>query len=293
MNPSRIATTSTLLAILGGAFALSAHSQGILETPSSTSTQSGIGVISGWNCHAKVIEISIDDGPRLVAGSHTERADTLGVCARTDTGFSLLFNFNLLPTHCFGCRYHRINAFADGVLFANTEFQAENFGTEFLTGKRAEYVLLNFPEIGTTTWVKWDESSQNFSIYLKAENHASVSRTYYGALITGPTNPSCGPFPIGRVLPTKYGAFRVESSNGELSLTAQFADGSSCQLPRIAIEPFAMNNNDGFVRAVYDPAATAACPDLPHGLDVKANGQRLVAASLDGCRTSNAVGAAQ
>ena len=291
MNRSRIAITLNFLAILGGVLACNAYSQGVLETPSPTSTQSGIGVISGWNCTAKVIEVSIDGGPRLTAASHTSRGDTRGVCGRTDTGFSLLFNFNLLPTSCFGCRYHRIDAFADGVSFASTEFQAENFGAEFLTGKKAEYLLPNFPEIGSSTWIKWDENLQNFSIDLTAANQSSASGTYYGALITGPTNPACGPFPLGRVLPTKYGAFLVESSNGQLALTAQFADGSSCKLPKTAIEPFDLNNIDGYVRAVYDQAATASCADLPNGLDVKVNGQRFVAFSLDTCRTENALGA--
>lgn len=69
----------------------------------------------------------IDGGASLLAVSHTERGDTLSVCGRIDTGLSLLLNWNLLPTDCFGYRYHRVMALADGILFASTEFQAANF----------------------------------------------------------------------------------------------------------------------------------------------------------------------
>lgn len=56
--------------------------QGFLEIPGPNSTQTGISVISGWHCTANRIEIVIDGGAPLLAGSHTSREDTLGVCGR-------------------------------------------------------------------------------------------------------------------------------------------------------------------------------------------------------------------
>jgi len=69
-----------------------AQLQGVLEVPAAASVQSGIGAISGWHCTASRIEIAIDNGPAMLAGSGTSRLDTLGTCGRADTGFSLLFN---------------------------------------------------------------------------------------------------------------------------------------------------------------------------------------------------------
>ena len=204
--------------------------QEFLEIPGPNSTQTGIGIVSGWHCSANRVEIVVDGGAPSLAGSHTSRGDTLGVCGRTDTGFSLLLNWNLLPIKCFGCRYHRVVALADGVEFANTEFQAENFGYEYMTGKSAEYGITNFLEIGNMTWLRWDEAKQNFSVYLTAAQQVSSSGTYYGALRSGAQNPACGPFPMNRVLPVKPGSFIVENVNGQIALTAQYVDGTMCRL---------------------------------------------------------------
>ena len=67
-----------LLAILAlsAATSWSQSPQGTLEVPAPDSTQSGIGAISGWHCSAGRIEISIDGGPLMLAGSHTARNDT-------------------------------------------------------------------------------------------------------------------------------------------------------------------------------------------------------------------------
>lgn len=278
-------------ALVCALFAPCALAQGALEIPAPKSTQSGIGVVSGWHCSANRIEIVVDGGAPVLAGAHTPRDDTLGVCGRADTGFSLLLNWNLLPIHCFGCRFHSVVALADGVQFAAAEFQAENFGSEFMTGKTAEYGLANFPEIGNMTWLRWDEARQNFSIYLTAAKQLSVAGTYYGALRSGAQNPACGPFPLNRVLPVKHGTFIVELANGQLALTAQYADGSMCRLPGAALQPFDGNNNDGNLRALFDSAATAACPEFPGGLDLRVNGQRLIADSMDSCRTAHLMGA--
>src|SRR5512137_3145389 len=96
--------------LLSAAWAAAVGAQGVLEVPAPNSTQAGIGIVSGWHCSAERIEIVIDQGAPLLAGSHTDREDTLTVCGRIDTGFSLLWNWNLLPIDCSGCRFHRIVA---------------------------------------------------------------------------------------------------------------------------------------------------------------------------------------
>ncbi|MDP1679309.1 MAG: hypothetical protein Q8L02_04190, partial [Candidatus Nitrotoga sp.] len=221
----------------------------------------------------------------------------------TDTGFSLLFNWNLLPIYCGDCRPHRIVALADGVEFANTQFGAINLGYEYMTGKSAQYGITNFPEIGNMTWLRWDEAKQNFSVYLTAaqvvdpsgtyypSQIVSTSGTYYGALRSGAQNPVCGPFPMDRVLPVKHGSFIVEYANGQIALTAQYVDGTMCRLSGVPIQPFNSNNDDGNLRALFDQAATASCPEFPGGLDLRVNGQRLIADSMDNCKSAHVVGA--
>jgi hypothetical protein len=284
-----LSPASVLLAAALLTPAISSAQQGTLEVPAPNSVQSGIGAITGWHCAASRIDISIDGGPLQQAGSGTSRLDTLGVCGRSNTGFSLLFNWNTLPVTCFGCRFHHVTAYADGEPFADTTFEAENFRTEFLTGKTGQYGLPNFPELGSVATLRWDESMQNFAIYVAAPNQFSNSGTYRGAVEIGAHNPACGPFPPNRVLPVRYATFDVAVANNALTLAVRYADGSACTL---APAPVGLSTpNDGYLRATYDATATAACTDFAGGLNVQFNGERLVATSRDNCVTGRAVGA--
>ena len=128
-----------------------------LENPRAGSTQSGIGIISGWACRANRIDIVIDDTHQLQAVYGTGREDTRSMCNDTDNGFSLLVNWNLLPSGT-----HTARVLADGVEIARTTFNVSSLGSEFLKGLSGECTVPNFPQSGTTTPVHWDESLQNF-----------------------------------------------------------------------------------------------------------------------------------
>ena len=251
--PTKVFLAAAALACTG------VSAQGNLEIPAPNSIQTGIGVISGWHCTASRIEIRIDDLPPIVAGIRTDREDTIGACGRSDTGFSLLWNWNILPTQCFGCFFHRVAALADGVEFARTTVSVVNLGAEFLTGKSASYALMNFPQLGHVTTVQWDESKQNFSISGSYANAANPSQTYWGAFRPGPHNPACTPdsftSPIS-ARAVKHGTFAVRVADGRMSMSASFVDGSSCQLPEVALE--APTPNGGyFVARVIAKAVDA------------------------------------
>jgi hypothetical protein len=273
--------------------AATTRAQGWLEVPSPGSSQSGIGAISGWHCSAKRVEIVIDNQPPLLAGSGTMRDDTLGVCGRNDTGFSLLFNWNVLPASCFDCHTHNVRAYADGVEFGNSNFSVAHFGSEFMAGKSGLYTLVNFPSINHYAEIRWEENRQNFSITstywyeTRFPGQEFLSRRYYGALLSGPQNADCGSQPRDR--PALYGSFTISYWDGKMSLATEFADGTSCQFPEIAIEPFESNNIDGYVTARFDRSLTALCP-IPGGLKVLSNGRRLVADSMDECKTVHIIG---
>ena len=130
----------------------------LLENPSAGSSQSGIGIISGWACEAGEIIIELADTP-VPAAYGTPRGDTQPVCGDSNNGFSLLVNWNNL-----GPGEHAIRALADGVEFARTTVRVTTLGAEFLRGVSGTFPLPDFPHPGDTTLVQWSESQQNFII---------------------------------------------------------------------------------------------------------------------------------
>ena len=132
---------------------------GFLENPSANSFQSGLGVISGWVCAADAVTITLGDLAPQVAGYGTERLDTLDVCGDTDNGFGLLFNWNLL-----GDGEHEVIAAVDGVELGRTTVRVTTLGEEFVRGAVGECVVPDFPMVGETVTLKWQQASQNFVI---------------------------------------------------------------------------------------------------------------------------------
>ncbi len=129
-----------------------------LENPSAGSSQSGIGIISGWACEAGEIIIELAGTP-VQAAYGTPRGDTESVCGDRNNGFSLLVNWNNL-----GPGEHTVRALVDGVEFARTTVRVTTLGAEFLRGVSGTFPLPNFPHPGDTTVVQWSESQQNFVI---------------------------------------------------------------------------------------------------------------------------------
>lgn len=141
-------------------FPIQAQTRALLESPSANAfVRSGVGLIRGWACEAKRIEISINGGPRLSAGYGTLRTDTASVCGDSHNGFGLTYNWNSI-----GDGVHRIQAFMDGVEFANVSFTVTTLGQDFITGLAKNYLLPNFPIAGQFTPVRWSEPHQNFVI---------------------------------------------------------------------------------------------------------------------------------
>ena len=101
---------------------------GVLENPGDGSSQSGVGVISGWVCEADEVVIEFNGVAQPVAYG-TERLDTQGVCGDTNNGFGLLFNWNLL-----GNGEHTVVALVDGVELGRATVTVRTFGEEFMRG---------------------------------------------------------------------------------------------------------------------------------------------------------------
>ena len=93
------------------------------------------------------VEIEIN-GMTLQAAYGTFRRDTAGVCADSNSGFALLYNWNLL-----GDGTHTVRAFADGIEFDSATFTVTTLGDhpdqEFRRGlPSAPETVPNFPQAG-------------------------------------------------------------------------------------------------------------------------------------------------
>ena len=132
---------------------------GFLENPGHNSFQSGVRVLSGWVCDADTVELAIGTAGRQVAAYGTERLDTLDVCGDTDNGFGLLFNWNLL-----GEGEHAVVAYVDDVELGRATVRVTTLGEEFLRGAEGECVVEDFPTVGETVTLAWQQNQQNFVV---------------------------------------------------------------------------------------------------------------------------------
>lgn len=243
---------------------------GVIETPAAGTTETGIGVISGWHCEGDLIQVQIDDGELMTAGSKTPRGDTFSTCGRTDTGYSLLYNFNLLD----GSQDHRIVAYADGVEFASTQFRTTRLGEGFLRGLQGTCEILNFPDLGRTTTMRWSEARQNFSITSTREDPEPApgvhpfSGTYYGARKYNFTCEDLGVTPA---------TFEVHITETTFTLRTQGFLGEDCDFSGLwTLE------SDGTI-FVSGGTATGTCFTPSFFFAIRVDGQSLYAEELDLC----------
>ena len=131
---------------------------GYLENPGPATTQSGVGVISGWVCEAEEVMIEIN-GEAQPAGYGTERMDTEEACGDVYNGFGLLFNWNRLEDG-----EHEIVAMVGDQELGRAMVTVKTFGQEFVEGVMGEFTLEDFPDAGSSVGIEWRQSIQNFAI---------------------------------------------------------------------------------------------------------------------------------
>jgi hypothetical protein len=150
-----------LMLLAGNAFVrmawVGAAPQGQLETPSTGSFQSGVGLIRGWVCSASRVDIEVLGRGTLPAVYGEEREDTRSSCGDSSNGFSLLFNWNEL-----GEGVHTVRALADGEEFGRATVMVATLGQSFFRGAQGEFPVEPFPSVGKTSLVRWLESRQQF-----------------------------------------------------------------------------------------------------------------------------------
>ena len=145
------------------------YTPAFVDNPAPNSPQSGLSVLSGWVCAADAVviemETALGDIHTFEAATGTSRRDTAVACGpdTTDTGYGLLFNWNLL-----GDGEHTVRAVIDDVVLAERQITVTTLGPhpaqEFRRGLTAMTTLPDFPAVGETTALRWEEALQNFVI---------------------------------------------------------------------------------------------------------------------------------
>lgn len=127
-----------------------------LEIPGPNSTQSGIGIISGWKCNATgPLTARFDGGDALPLVYGSERTDTLDICGDADNGFVALWNWGNLDDG-----EYIVVVYDNGVEFDRATFSVVTPGVEFLQGVTGSgtATLSN----GQQATLEWSEASQGF-----------------------------------------------------------------------------------------------------------------------------------
>lgn len=132
-----------------------------LGVPGPRSTVSGIGVISGWKCHAGELTIRFNGGkpiPLLYGAERTDVRD-IGACAHADVGFLTIMNWGNL-----GDGTHTAVVYDDGREFARSTFTVVTTGERFLAGANGSCVAEDFPRPGDDSTFVWNEGTQHMEL---------------------------------------------------------------------------------------------------------------------------------
>ncbi len=129
------------------------------ETPAEGSIQSGVGLIRGWACDAKSVEVQFDDLPRTPIPYGSARTDTNAICGDDDNGYGAVFAWGSL-----GHGTHTMKTFIDGRRIREVTFEVRGLEEPFVTGLSGGYELPDFPATGQTVRIEWSEADQNFTI---------------------------------------------------------------------------------------------------------------------------------
>ena len=152
-----------------------------LGNPEPGSDQSGIGIVSGFHCDANKIEASFDGGPLIDVPYGSTRNDTIDICGDDDNGFGLLWNYNLL-----GTGQHRVQVYADGVLFGDRVFTVTTVGAEFLRDRQSSRRVYGFPDLDHDVILNWQQGNQNYLI----SNYTTSINSFDVAGVWGDTDQS-------------------------------------------------------------------------------------------------------
>ena len=147
---------SRIIVTIAAVFMASIAQAATLEIPGPNTTQSGIGVISGWKCRTNGrLTIRFDGGNAIPLVYGSERGDTRGPCGDANNGFVAIMNWGNL-----GDGTHTAVVYDNGVEFDRATFRVVTTGVAFRRGVTGSgtATLSN----GQRATLKWSEATQSF-----------------------------------------------------------------------------------------------------------------------------------
>ena len=192
---------SRIILIIAAVFLASVAHAATLGIPGPGTTQSGVGVISGWKCRANGrLTIRFDGGSAVPLVYGSEREDTRGACGDTNNGFVAIWNWAKLDDG-----RHTAVVYDNGVEFDRATFTVVTTGVDFLRGVTGSgtATLSN----GQRATLEWNQASQAF-------------------VATDFTAPGGG----GNDLNDLLGTWRFSSSTLSRSYTVRGSDLTTCPL---------------------------------------------------------------
>ena len=147
---------SHIVVTIAVVFVVSIAQAATLEIPGPNTTQSGIGVISGWKCRTNGrLTIRFDGGNAIPLVYGSERGDTRGPCGDANNGFVAIMNWGNL-----GDGTHTAVVYDNGVEFDRATFRVVTTGIAFRRGVTGSgtATLSN----GQRATLKWSEATQSF-----------------------------------------------------------------------------------------------------------------------------------
>lgn len=133
-----------------------------LGIPGEESTLSGVGVISGWKCHANgALTIRFNGGDPIPLLHGSLRPDVLreGACDHDRVGFISIWNWGEL-----GDGQHTAVVYDNGKEFDRSTFTVVTAGEAFLRGVKASCSIPDFPDSGDTGHFAWDQATQHLEL---------------------------------------------------------------------------------------------------------------------------------
>ena len=135
--------------------------EAVLGNPTHGLNYSGIGVVSGWKCHAGTLTYSVDGAQPIPLVYRMEREDVRETCGRSDVGFVAIQNWAN-----FGAGEHTIVVYDDGEEFARSTFTVGHPELEppFIEGASARVPVAGLPYAGQSENFEWNQNTQHLEV---------------------------------------------------------------------------------------------------------------------------------
>jgi hypothetical protein len=208
-------------AVLCAALApLTAQALGVIDYPQPGTTVSGLSMIYGWVCPATRIDFDFDGVLTLPATYGGNRPDTQNICGRSNTGYTLGLYWSWL-----GPGAHTVRALADGVEFARATINVAVVGNGFVVGKTGTATVTDFPEVGQSVELAWEQNAQSFIVQRVLPTAPSLNGIWNGANLEARSNCSTA---NNNGSHGTYAQYMISAGNGSMSITESAVTGLQC-----------------------------------------------------------------